>query len=54
MLIFNPLFGFNFQVVIDFKGKFNRYDYFSCLETALGKQLPTPEEIYENSAETQV
>lgn len=38
-------------VVIDFKSKFNKYDFFRCIESALGKELPSPEEIHINSAE---
>lgn len=37
-------------ILIDFKTKFNKYDYMSCLESALSKPLPNAKEIDENDA----
>ena len=39
-------------VLLDFKTKFNKLDFFSSLESALGKALPSPEEIDRDSEET--
>lgn len=35
-------------VVLDFKTDFNRYDFFNCLESALAKTLPSPQDIFES------
>ncbi len=42
------------QVVLDFGSRFARMEYMPTLATALGKELPSPKEIFENSEETQV
>jgi len=40
-------------VVLDFKSNLGRHDYMSCLESALGVQLPPLSEIEEDSLEMQ-
>lgn len=39
-------------IILDFKAKFNRYDYFSSIEAALNQCLPSPEEIVRDQEST--
>ena len=39
-------------VILDFKTKFNRYEYFDCVQSALGKILPEPLDVEADTQET--
>ncbi|XP_059098903.1 uncharacterized protein LOC131893013 [Tigriopus californicus] len=39
-------------IILDFKAKFNRYDYFGSIEAALNQSLPSPEEIHQDHEST--